>query len=39
MMIADAPVTAEFTAQIGADAYTDDAASAAEQAVEFCSVQ
>ena len=31
-----APVTDAFCAQIGADAYTPDAASAAEKAVEFC---
>jgi len=37
IMIGGAPVTAEFCAQIGADAYTPDAASAAEQAVAFCS--
>ena len=37
IMIGGAPVTAEFCAQIGADAYTDDAATAAEQAVAFCS--
>jgi len=30
-------VTKEFCAQIGADAYTSDAASAADQAVAFCS--
>ena len=36
IMIGGAPVTAEFAAQIGADAYTDDAASAADQAVAFC---
>ena len=37
IMIGGAPVSAEFAAQIGADAYTDDAASAADQAVAFCS--
>ena len=37
IMIGGAPVTDEFRAQIGADAYTDDAATAAEQAVAFCS--
>ena len=37
IMVGGAPVTAEFAAQIGADAYTDDAASAANQAVAFCS--
>ena len=37
IMIGGAPVTEEFRAQIGADAYTEDAASAADQAVAFCS--
>ena len=37
IMIGGAPVTPEFCLQIGADAYTGDAASAAEQAVAFCS--
>ena len=37
IMIGGAPVTAEFCQQIGADAYTPDAASAADQAVAFCS--
>ena len=37
IMIGGAPVTEEFRALIGADAYTDDAATAAEQAVAFCS--
>ena len=37
IMIGGAPVTEEFRAQIGADAYTDDAATAANQAVAFCS--
>ena len=37
IMIGGAPVTEEFRAQIGADSYTADAASAAEQAVAFCS--
>ena len=36
IMIGGAPVTEEFAAQIGADAYTDDAASAADAAVRFC---
>ncbi len=36
IMIGGAPVTEEFAAQIGADAYTDDAASAADVAVRFC---
>ena len=37
IMVGGAPVTEAFCQQIGADAYTDDAASAAEQAVAFCS--
>ncbi len=37
IMIGGAPVTEEFRAQIGADAYTGDAASAANAAVAFCS--
>ena len=37
IMIGGAPVSEEFRAQIGADAYTADAASAADQAVTFCS--
>ena len=37
IMIGGAPVTEEFRAQIGADSYTADAASAADQAVAFCS--
>ncbi len=36
IMIGGAPVTDEFRAQIGADAYTPDAASAADTAVAFC---
>ena len=36
IMIGGAPVTEEFRAQIGADVYTDDAASAAEAAVKLC---
>ncbi len=36
IMIGGAPVTDEFRAQIGADAYTPDAASAADAAVAFC---
>ena len=36
VMIGGAPVTEEFRNQIGADAYTSDATSAAEKAVEFC---
>lgn len=37
IMIGGAPVTAAFCQQIGADAYTPDAASAAEKAAELCS--
>ena len=36
IMIGGAPVTEEFRAQIGADVYTDDAASAADAAVQLC---
>ena len=36
IMIGGAPVTASFCEQIGADAFTADATSAAEKAVEFC---
>ena len=36
IMIGGAPVSAEFCAEIGADIYTPDAASAADVAVEFC---
>lgn len=36
IMIGGAPVTEEYCRQIGADAYTDDATSAAECAVAFC---
>ena len=36
IMIGGAPVTEEFRAQIGADAYTPDAASAADAAASFC---
>ena len=36
IMIGGAPVTDVFCAQVGADAYTPDATSAAEKAVEFC---
>lgn len=36
IMIGGAPVTEEFSRQIGADAYTPDATSAAEKAAEFC---
>ncbi len=37
IMIGGAPVTEEFRSQFGADAYTGDAASAANAAVAFCS--
>lgn len=37
IMIGGAPVTDAFCRQIGADAYTADAASAAEQALVYCS--
>ena len=36
IMIGGAPVTEEYCRQIGADAYTSDAASAADKALEFC---
>ena len=36
VMVGGAPVTDAFCQQIGADAYTPDAASAADKAVEFC---
>ena len=36
IMIGGAPVTEEYCAQIGADKYTSDAASAADAAVELC---
>ena len=36
IMIGGAPITQEFCNKIGADAYTPDAASAADKAVEFC---
>ena len=36
IMVGGAPVTDVFCRQIGADAYTPDATSAAEKAVEFC---
>lgn len=36
IMVGGAPVTQTFCDQIGADAYTPDAASAADKAVEFC---
>ena len=37
IMIGGAPVTQDYCDQIGADAYSDDAASAADMAVAFCS--
>lgn len=37
IMVGGAPVTQEFAESIGADGYTDDAASAAELAARFCS--
>jgi len=36
IMIGGAPVSEDFCRQIGADAYTPDAASAADAAVAFC---
>ena len=36
IMIGGAPVTQAFCEEIGADAYTPDAASAADAAVAFC---
>ena len=36
IMVGGAPVTEEFCRKIGADAYTPDAASAANKALEFC---
>jgi methanogenic corrinoid protein MtbC1 len=36
VMIGGAPITDEYAAQIGADCYTPDAASAADAAVDFC---
>ena len=36
IMVGGAPVTESFAAQIGADKYTADAASAADAAVAFC---
>ncbi|MBR5705326.1 MAG: corrinoid protein [Deltaproteobacteria bacterium] len=36
IMVGGAPVTEEFCRKIGADAYTPDAASAADKAMEFC---
>ena len=38
IMVGGAPVTENFCQQIGADAYTPDATSAAEKAVEFCAL-
>lgn len=37
IMIGGAPVTEEYARSIGADCYTEDATSAAEMAVKFCS--
>ena len=39
IMIGGAPITEEFCKKIGADAYTSDAASAADKAVEFCTAK
>ncbi len=39
IMVGGAPVTKEFADSIGADGYTDDAASAAELAASFCASQ
>lgn len=36
IMVGGAPVTEDFCKKIGADAYTPDAASAADKALEFC---
>ena len=36
IMVGGAPVTEAFCKEIGADAYTPDAATAAEVAVDFC---
>lgn len=36
VMVGGAPVTAEFAEEIGADAYTENAAEAAKKAKEFC---
>ena len=36
IMIGGAPITQSFCDEIGADAYTPDAASAADKAIEFC---
>lgn len=36
IMVGGAPVTEEFCRRIGADAYTPDAATAADKAMEFC---
>lgn len=38
IMIGGAPITQEFCDKIGADGYTPDAASAASQAINFCSI-
>ena len=36
IMVGGAPITQDFCDKIGADAYTPDAASAADKAAEFC---
>ena len=36
IMVGGAPITEEFCRRIGADAYTPDAASAANKAMELC---
>ena len=36
IMVGGAPITEEFCQRIGADAYTPDAASAANKAMELC---
>ena len=36
IMVGGAPVNEDFCKKIGADCYTNDAASAADKAVEFC---
>jgi len=36
IMVGGAPITPEFAESIGADAYTDDAATAADVAADFC---
>jgi len=39
VMVGGAPVTEAFAKEIGADAYTEDAASAATKAIEFVTNQ